>query len=218
MILAKEALELLISKYQFKTVLDIGSGPGYHAEIFRKHGKEVVTIDLNSEYGVKPAILANYINYKFAEPFDLIWCSHVLEHQLNVNLFLRKIWKDLHLNGIFAITVPPMKPEIVGGHVTIWNAGLLLYNLILAGFDCSNCMVKKYEYNISVIGRKKYAKLPKLRMDLGDIEKLAPFFPLPVEQDFNGNIIELNWNDNPDHTPIEKKHKLRQKISKKRKK
>jgi SAM-dependent methyltransferase len=192
---ATEALEILLTQYQFQTVLDVGSGSGHHAEVFRQNGKQVTTIDINNAYGVQPDILANYVDYSFIEPFDLVWCSHVLEHQLNVNIFLRKLYKDLKPEGIFAITVPPMKAEIVGGHVTIWNAGLLLYNLILAGFDCSQCQVKRYGYNISVVGKKKQADLPALRMDTGDIELLAMFFPLPVYQNFLGDIRELNWKD-----------------------
>lgn len=192
-----QALDLLIKKYEFCQVLDIGFGEGEQANWFKKQNKEVVTIDLNTEYGIKPDIIADYNCYDFANKFDLIWCSHVLEHQLNINLFLRKIWHDLKPKGIYAITVPPMKSKIVGGHVTVWNGGLLLYNLILAGFDCSKCHVKTYGYNISVIGQKKKARLPKkLRMDRGDIEKLAKFFPLPVCQDFDGNIEEINWNLN----------------------
>jgi SAM-dependent methyltransferase len=192
---AKQALELLLAKYKFTNVLDIGFGGGEQAQWFRERGKKVVTIDLNSEYGIKPDILADYNNYQFTKKFDLIWCSHVLEHQLNVNAFLCKIRQDLKQRGIYAITVPPMKPEVVGGHVTLWNAGILVYNLILAGFDCSECHVKKYGYNITVIGHNKKAKLPKkLRMDQGDIEKLAKFFPFPVQQGFNGDIEEFNWN------------------------
>jgi SAM-dependent methyltransferase len=161
----------------------------------REKNKKVVTIDLDTGYKIKPDIIDDYNSYQFTDKFDLIWCSHVLEHQLNVNFFLRKIWHDLKPGGIYAITVPPMKSQVVGGHVTVWNAGLLLYNLVLAGFDCSKCHVKKYGYNISVVGRKKKAKLPKgLKMDQGDIEKLAEFFPLPVQQDFNGDIQKLNWD------------------------
>ncbi len=191
----EQALDLLIQKYKFSKVLDIGFGGGEQADWFRARNKQVITIDLNTEYGVKPDIIADYNNYEFSDKFDLIWCSHVLEHQLNVNLFLQKILHDLKPRGIYAITVPPMKPQIVGGHVTVWNAGLLIYNLVMAGFDCSKCHIKKYGYNISIVGRKKKAKLPKrLRMDQGDIEKLAKFFPLPVQQDFNGDLEEVNWS------------------------
>ena len=78
-----------------------------------------------------------------------------MEHQINVNSFLEKIRKDLKEDGFLCITVPPAKHKMVGGHVTIWNPLLLIYNVVLAGFDCKNVAVKKYDYNISLFLRKK---------------------------------------------------------------
>ena len=89
--------------------------------------------------------------------------------------------------------MPPMKDAIVGGHVSLWNAGMLIYRLVLAGFDCRQAAVKTYGYNISVVVRKRVAHLPELAMDAGDIERLAQFFPMPVAQDFDGRISQLNW-------------------------
>ena len=116
-----------------------------------------------------------------------------MEHQLNVNHFLKKIFSCLKDDGILAITVPPLKEEIVGGHVSLWNAGLLLYNLILAGFNCKDASVKSYGYNISVIVKKKKAKLPNLKFDNGDIRDLAEFFPFNATEGFDGQIQEWNW-------------------------
>lgn len=171
------------------TLLDIGSGDGEHARGFEAAGCQVTTISLR-----KPAsIIGDYCAHEFAEPFDCIWASHVLEHQPNVGVFLRKCFRDLKDGGIFAVTVPPRKDAIVGGHVSLWNAGLVLYRLILAGFDCTDASVLTYGYNISVIVRKRAAVLPALAMDEGDIERLAQFFPLPVRQGFDGNIQRINW-------------------------
>jgi hypothetical protein len=196
--LADEALERFIADYAFTTVLDIGSGEGLHAERMRRAGRSVIELDSSQHWGGPTDIRVPFLDYQGAEPFDAVWCSHVLEHQLNVNLFLRRIFESLKPGGIFAITVPPMKPTIVGGHVTIWNAGLLLYNLILAGYDCRDVRIKAYGYNISVIGRKRRARLPMLKMDAGDIETLAPFFPVPVQQDFDGNIQNHGWDRGAD--------------------
>lgn len=173
----------------FDSVLDVGAGDGVHAALFRGAGKTVSTCDLRPDADYP----GRYTAIKFDCKFDLIWCSHTLEHQPNVFTFLKKTTIDLREGGYLAVTVPPLKPEIVGGHVSLWNAGLLLYNLILAGYDCSDAMVKTYGYNVSVIVKYKPAKLPKLKMDFGDIEVLSPFFPMEVRNGFDGRIEELNW-------------------------
>ena len=145
-------------------------------------------------------IVADYLKHEFDRQFDCLWLSHVLEHQLNVNLFLKKVYGDLKDGGILAVTVPPLKHTIVGGHVTLWNAGLVLYNLIMAGFDCSQARVKQYGYNISVLVPKVPAAVPYERMyfDQGDIELISQFFPkhprMQWQQSFRGDIAQLNWD------------------------
>lgn len=194
MLFGNEAAVKLAKDYIFKTVLDIGAGQptGVNAaNFFKELAKEVTRQDINPDY--KPDILGDFNNVATDKLYDCVWCSHVLEHQLNVNSFLTKIFHTLKDGGVLAITVPPLKEEIVGGHVTLWNAGLLLYNLILAGFDCRDAAVKTYGYNISVIVEKKTAILPDLLFDAGDIRALNEFFPLGVYEGFNGNIQELNW-------------------------
>ena len=187
-----EAAKKLVKDYSFNTLLDIGSGPKSAAySLFTDNGKTVTRQDINPDY--HPDLLGDFNNLATDKLYDCIWCSHVLEHQLNVNHFLTKIFHTLKDGGVLAITIPPRKDEIVGGHVTLWNAGLLLYNLILAGFDCKNAAVKSYGYNISVIVEKKTAILPNLNYDDGDINALNEFFPLGVYEGFDGNIQEINW-------------------------
>lgn len=184
---AGEAIEKFVTLTIKGKVLDIGSSNGEQAQYLIGNGLDVVTIDPHEAdiIGLFPMDI----------PFKVgaVWCSHTLEHSRHVGAFLDKCFEVLEDDGWLAITVPPMKPQIVGGHLSIWNAGLLIYNLILAGFDCSKAMVKTYGYNISVIVQKKKADLPELNYDRGDIEKLATFFPLPVYQGFDGFIAECNW-------------------------
>jgi SAM-dependent methyltransferase len=153
-------------------------------------GRKVTTLDL----GHNPDIKQPYLDaLTFCLPIDAIWCCHVLEHQTDPGRFLRKMYRDLPTGGVLAITVPPAKHDIVGGHVTIWNAGLLLYQLILAGFDCSAARVGTYGYNISIIVEKRPAQLPELTYDTGDIERLAPFFPFAARHGFNGQVANIAW-------------------------
>lgn len=171
------------------TVLDVGCGAGNHAHGFRQEGKRVTTIS----YTPPADIVGDYCSNDCGGPYDLVWASHVLEHQRNVGAFLDKLKRDCKPGGWVAVTVPPMKHEIVGGHVALFNAGLLLYHLVLAGIDCRQARVRTYGYNISVIVQNVNLDLPRLVCDAGDIETLSRWFPLEARQGFDGQIAELNW-------------------------
>lgn len=200
-LLAGYALQTVLKYCQFNTVLDIGSGAGVHADIFKQHNKKVTTIDFglsvyyqeNNSNSVD--IVGDYYTYEFNKKFNLIWASHILEHQINPGLFLKKVYHDLDDDGWLVLTVPPLKHEIVGGHVTLWNGGLLLYQLVLAGFNCRNVSVLQYGYNISIIVRKKEPiTLPELHYDSGDIERLKMYLPEKYSNEgFNGDIKIFNW-------------------------
>lgn len=192
------ALYKLLGEYDFATVIDVGCGTCEHARVFRNSGKIVTTIALS-----EPAeIIGDFMDTELS-PVNCIWASHVLEHQRNAGAFLERCFDLLTDGGVLAITVPPLKHEIVGGHVSLWNAGILLYNLILAGFDCSNAAVKTYGYNVSVIVEKQpieFIDNVRLNMDSGDIVTLAPYFPIietnlrPVGEGFGGQIKSVNWD------------------------
>jgi SAM-dependent methyltransferase len=197
------ALEALIDHCDFDTVLDVGSGAGKHADILEANGKHVTAIDFGvsvyfqQKTSHRTEIIADYYSYVFEQPFDCIWGSHVLEHQPNPNAFLRKTHQDLKEGGWLAITVPPLKHGIVGGHLSLWNAGLLLYQLVFAGFNCRNASVRTYGYNVSVIVKKEsIVKLPELHYDNGDIDRLAMYFPEGLSEGFDGRIKQLNWPPN----------------------
>lgn len=186
-----QAIERVVQYDDIDTVLDIGSWNGEQASYLRSHGKKVSTVDFN----VQADYTGNYLDLDLPQ-FDCIWCSHTLEHQTNVGQFLKKCFKDLRVGGILAVTVPSMEKygtRVVDGHMTYWNAGVLLYNLILAGFDCSEARVATYNNEVSVIVRKTPAELPRISSDRGEIERLAKFFPIDVRQGFDGSIKEVNW-------------------------
>lgn len=207
-----EALEFVCQKYEnINTVLDIGCGEGYQSKEFLRKGKKVTAIDYGKSGRITlceenenfQLIIGDFNNILVGDKYDCVWAAHVLEHQLNPHLFLRKVVDCVDEGGIIAITVPPYKAEIIGGHVSLWNAGLLLYHLILAGCDCSNAHVKKYGYNISVVVEKKSIEpFNVVTYDVGDIKKLRQFFPKEIrfyeeylhrDTPFDGNILELNW-------------------------
>ena len=175
--------------------------------MFLRHGKQVTAVDYGQSVyfeqnrGRIDTIIGDFNEINFDQTYDCLWCSHVLEHQLNPNRFLTKVHRILREGGVLAITVPPLKHEIVGGHVTVWNAGLLMYNLVLAGFDCRLAGILKYGYNISLLVNKTTAHPPAdLAFDRGDIRKLRRFLPSTlafshneVDDPFDGWITRLNW-------------------------
>jgi len=192
--LGDQALEKLLRDYEFETVLDIGSGKGEQAAVMREAGKKVTTIDSNPE--VSPDIIQCYPVPKALPPLtDVIWCCHVLEHQRDIGVFFYYLHFDLKRGDVLAITVPPFR-QVVPGHVTAWNAGLLLYNLVLAGFDCAAAALKTYDYNISAIVRKGEPTNAKVTDTLND---LAHFFPVPLTGErpkigvLPTDIEEVNW-------------------------
>lgn len=185
---ANEAIEKLVKDYEFTTILDVGSNKGEHAEYLRSKGKTVSTLDISQT--MSSDYKGDYLDTELPTKFDAIWCSHVLEHVQNPIAFLAKTRRDLVTNGILAVTVPPLKSCIVSGHINLYYTGLLLYQLVLAGYDCKNAAVKKYGYNISVIVRNTDTNHTKIRL----LEKLAHLFPIEVTQKgFEGDIEKVNW-------------------------
>lgn len=206
-----EALEYVLKNYDFYTVLDVGCGEGIQSNLFVKHGKKVTALDYGDSFYFKKRkndnsikLLITDINkYESDEIYDLVWCSHVLEHQLNPHIFLCKLHSLVKENGILAITVPPLKSQsfVQGGHVSLWNAGVLLYHLVLAGFDCSDAHIKQYANNLSVVLKKhSVSVLDELEYDRGDIRKLRKYLPANIhyidagdDDHFFGDIECLNW-------------------------
>ena len=178
------------------TILDVGAGNKAHADWFKSKGYKVVTTDLNpltDHYGDFNDIWPNILSMR--GQFDCVWCSHVLEHQQNTGRFIKAIAQLAKPNGLIAITVPPLKETLVGGHLSLYTPLSLLYNLVMAEIDCSGAALKVEGYNISVLVKNRKANMPwELTYDRGDIERLSHLFPVQVEQGAEGfSLQEVNW-------------------------
>lgn len=204
MMLGHDAAKMVVALLKRgQTILDVGAGAGAQACYFRAMGLRVTTLDFGtSKYGkgVSHDITGDFYTEPLGQ-YDCVWACHVLEHQPNPGLFLTRCRETLKPEGWLAVTVPPRKDEIVGGHVTIWNAGLLVYQAVLAGFDCSAAMLASYGYNVSMIVRRPSTDVTErilatpLCYDIGDIEQLADYFPPGCrKQGFRGVIEKLNWH------------------------
>lgn len=147
------ALLKLLADYEFDEVLDIGSGDGHHKRLMEYQGKKVFSVDM-----VKDAdYVGDFLDIDFDKQFDAIWCSHVLEHQRNVGFFLDKLYSVLKPDGVLALVVPTHSRDVlISGHVSSWSIPLLCYNLVMAGFDCSEASLLN-TYELSIVLKKKEA-------------------------------------------------------------
>jgi SAM-dependent methyltransferase len=187
-------LDYLVRRYSFKTVLDIGCGVGDFFHYLKQRNLDV------SGYGIdmvdpKDVLSINNFTYHKLDfnryipdrQFDLVFSSHTVEHNANTELFLRKMMSCVKEGGIFCLIWPPPKPEIVGGHVHMFNMGLMLYNLVRIGVNCRNIEMLQSGYNLAILGYYKPFALPELTHNRFEIQLLEDFFPFPATQGFNGD-------------------------------
>lgn len=173
-----------VLKRQPKAVLDVGSGGGEHARRFRESGSRVVCIDLGTsvyarsrtEDGIE-IVNADFNRYESEERFDLVWASHVLEHQRNAGEFISRLIENCAPGGWVCITVPDPHRGLWGGHVSLWTPGLLAYNTVLCGVDLSDAEFVRGSNEFSLIFQPHKIDLPKLSYDYGDLDLLAPYLP-----------------------------------------
>lgn len=186
-----------------ETLLDIGAGHDRTAtDQFLTAGIEVTSLDIEDYreivHPLHTFLKRNYVVEDVEGQYDAILASHILEHVQDTGVFLRKIRSNLAEDGLLYLAVPPLKHEIVGGHVHLWNMGLIMYNLILSGFNVRDGSFRRSGYSLMAIVGKESRELPELRYDRGDIEALKDFWPAGREdyftQGFDGRIDEMNWD------------------------
>jgi len=177
MIRAQEALKYFVSLLpKTEKVLNIGDKSRSEANKFiLSSGLASDTISLDQ----KADFIGDYVSIGLSK-YNAVWCSHCLEHQRNPGLFLDKIFADLENDGLLGITVPKAKEYLAGGHVTIWNETVLLYQLILSEFDCRKAEVIKHGYDISVIVKKKRIELKSLHFDRRDKPIIQDYMPVSM--------------------------------------
>ena len=189
----------------FKSVLDVGAGNLCASLAFAQHGIDThATVNHPEHYDVldfDEKITfhqdVNIENFELpGQTFDAVWCEHVVEHTMNPRLAIQSMRNLLNDDGWLFLSVPPFKHQVVGGHVSIgWNIGVLMYFLLLSGFDVKNGNFSWHGYNVTAFVRKT----PKVKFDIvsdaGNIERLAPYFPpeLQVHQGFDGLLHQVNW-------------------------
>jgi 2-polyprenyl-3-methyl-5-hydroxy-6-metoxy-1,4-benzoquinol methylase len=182
-----------------KTVLDVGSGGGIHARQFASHGCDVLCIDYGTSVYAEQAsndslkvINTDFNAYRPEEKFDLVWASHVLEHQRDVGTFLERLIACCADDGTICITVPDPHRYLWGGHLTLWTPGLLAYNVVLCGIDLSDAEFLRGSGEFSFFFKPRRIALPNnLTFDYGDLDKLARLLPQQWQE--NGDPWKVEY-------------------------
>lgn len=121
---------------------------------------------------------------------DVIALSQ-LHRQRNVGIYFDIAFDALKTGGELVVCVPSFSNCIGSGNTNnLWNAGTLLYNLVLAGFDCKSARLATFTNEIQLYLVKTDRNVPKSVA----LATLNDFFPNEVFQHFDGNILEVNWN------------------------
>lgn len=175
-------------------ILDVGGGLGLNAAFFRYHGYSVDVIDLKqgeTANAEKLTYEGDYRDFSPANKYDIIWSSHMIEHILNPGEFFEKCKLWLREGGVLAITVPPLRlSELRLVHPGQFNAGMILLQLIYAGFLCYDASVCEYGYNLSVIITKHSRENQAIADCLPKNLNATYRNNVPM---FDGNINLLNW-------------------------
>ena len=101
------------------TILEIGVGAGQSILWFENEGFQVTGIEpdgrnvsmINRVLKRGRVIESSVEEFSSDEVFDVIWMSHVLEHLIEPDDFIKKIKNNLKKNGIFFIEVPNCEYE-----------------------------------------------------------------------------------------------------------
>jgi SAM-dependent methyltransferase len=172
------------------SVLDVGSGGGEHAVAFAKAGAKVTCVDFGTSIYAErmqpnsgiDVVHADFSKWNPSQKFDLVWASHVLEHQRNPGSFIEKLIDCCASDGYVVITVPVPHRRLWGGHLSLWTPGILAYNIVMCGVDISGAQVFYGYRETSIIFKPLRFVLPDLTFDNGDLDVLAKYLPKFVRE------------------------------------
>lgn len=147
-----------------KDVCDIGSGRGYLIRMIQKQNpKSITAVDISLPYLEKmeqpiKCYQANAENLPFKNQFDVICCTDVMEHVINVGGFLYSLNRALRLNGYAAIRVPYKENllnyaaqngcEYEFAHLRDFNRGNIKNLLSFAGFKVLSIHLDSFSLQI----------------------------------------------------------------------
>lgn len=189
-------------------LLEIGSGPGQALFWFEQAGFKVTGVEpdkrnvemINSKLKNGKCIVGVAENIDIKKEFDIIWITHVFEHLVRPDIFLRKCEKNLKKSGILFIEVPNcensqiLHSSIFENPSTFHFSKKALENLVLQ----YNFKIERLDYFRSptkiegIINRilKKYLRVRKT--------KIFPYYPKVITTKEKGTDIRLILRKNND--------------------
>ena len=180
-----------------ETVLDVGVGNGDHAKAFIGAKSRVTGIDprySDMEHPRYTHIQDPYERVDLDEQFDLVWCSHTLEHVPNVGHFLGTLGNWVKPGGWLFIAVPnDRQRRLHVGHLTLWTPAHLAYNLVCAGWNCKDAIWYTDYLTIGMVVQRTGALDLSWRTSLpNEISHLNLFMPKKVRHN-DGAWWGNNW-------------------------
>ncbi len=110
---------LLLNKGKNLSVLDYGCGRGLFLHAFERYAGNLIGVDISPEAGAALTMRnwksgtqfsfmlpPDFMDAQFSEMFDVICCSHVLEHVPDDETVIRLLSKSLKPDGVIVINLP----------------------------------------------------------------------------------------------------------------
>lgn len=194
-----------LSNMSGELLLDVGAGSLEHSKYFVSKGKKVTAVDfgtstyamdkteLSKEGGNLDVVSADFNLFDSEVRWDIVWASHILEHQKNSGDFLSKCLRHTKDSGLLVFVVPFPHREIWGGHLSYWTPGVLAYNLVTAGTSMLESSAFESHGEFVIVVRKRSIDLSKLALsfDSGDVDKLSQYLPNCVKE---GSSSFVYWD------------------------
>lgn len=104
-----------------KEILEIGAGQGQASYWFEEAHHIVTAIEpdpnnaklIDEKLRNGKCVCGDAENFNINKEFDIVWVSHVLEHMISPNEFLKNLNKNLKNNGMLFIEVPNCENKLV---------------------------------------------------------------------------------------------------------
>ncbi len=189
-----------ISQYKYckpylknkKRILEIGSGQGQSSWWFEQEGFNVTGIEpdennvvfVNQKLKYGKCVVGFAENFEINETFDIIWMSHVLEHIIKPESFLKIIRQNLTQDGVFFIEVPNCENKS-----TLETSINLVPHTFHFSQEALMNIVKKANYKI--IKTDFFRPATKFEGLIQKISKKFPFYPRILTNNKDGIYLRI---------------------------